>query len=152
LPEIKRFINEAAGNYPDLQVQYYGGDPRIKFIISEDGSPLDINPYSHYVESTQGKDLDKIISIVNLNFEQVKTLLKERGVKTRQEVDDAAIAAAKIRAAAYHAEREAQGQAPTHAPGQGSPNDSVPNASQVPAAEKAVDPQATPSSEAKTEL
>jgi len=99
LPEIKRFIHEAAGDYPDLQVQYFGGDPRIKFIVSEDGSPMEINAYSHYVESTQGKGLDQFVNIANMNFNQVKQLLQDRGVKTRAELEQAAAAAASASAA-----------------------------------------------------
>lgn len=86
LPEIKRFIKEAAANYPDLTVKYVGGDPRIKFIVSPDGAPLHIDPEKHYQDSVRGIGTEHIVNIVNMNFEQVKQLLKSKGVKTRSEL------------------------------------------------------------------
>jgi Sep15/SelM redox domain len=86
LPEIKRFIKNDAPNYPDLQVEYYGGDPRIKFIVSEDGTPLEINPYTHYTDSKAGKGLDDFVNISNMKTQEVIDLLKARGIKTKDEV------------------------------------------------------------------
>jgi len=94
LPEIRRFINEEANNYPDLSVNYFGGDPRIKFVTSEDGSALNINAYQHYTDSTRGVETDKIINISSLNFDSVKALLKERGVRRSDEAPPAVTHAA----------------------------------------------------------
>jgi len=80
LPEIRKFISEEAKNYPDMTVNYYGGDPRIKFVVSADGSALDINPYSHYQQSQQGIGVDDIINISGMNFYQVMDLLDQKGV------------------------------------------------------------------------
>jgi len=56
LPEIRQFINQDASQYPNLSVNYFGGDPRIKFVTS-DGPP---NAYTHYTDSTQGKGLEDL--------------------------------------------------------------------------------------------
>lgn len=42
LPQVKAFINEDAHLYPNLKVNYVGGDPRIKFYGTEDGKPEEV--------------------------------------------------------------------------------------------------------------
>ena len=76
LPLIKQFISEEATKYPDLSVNYFGGDPRIKFVVSEDGSDLNINAYQHYVDASKGIGLDTFVDISNFNVQQVKDLLQ----------------------------------------------------------------------------
>jgi len=66
---------------------------------------MEINAYSHYVESTQGKGLDQFVNIANMNFHQVKQLLQHRGVKTRAELEQAAAAAAADAASSAPAEK-----------------------------------------------
>jgi len=83
LPEIRRFIREEADHYADFSVNYYGGDPRIKFVVSEDGSELNINPYQHYQQSQQGVGSEDIINVSSMNFYQVLDLMDEKGVKRK---------------------------------------------------------------------
>jgi len=68
-------------------------------VVSEDGSALDINPYSHYTDSTKGIGTEHIVNISDLNLNQVKELLKTRGVKHKDEVAEAAAPAAGTAAA-----------------------------------------------------
>jgi Sep15/SelM redox domain len=94
LPQVKAFLNNDAKNYPDLHVVYANGDPRIRFIESEDGSPLHLDPHSYRVAEARGVDKDKFESISHLSRKQIAAMVSDRGVKTYEELD-AAIALAK---------------------------------------------------------
>ena len=69
--------------YPDLQVHYVGGDPRIKFLKGEtekiDGKAL-------FQEIKKGAvDNTDIVNISNMKFDQVHALLAENGVLRKTE-------------------------------------------------------------------
>lgn len=67
-------------------MNYFGGDPRIKFVTSPDGSPLQINAYQHYVDASKGIGKEDFVDISSMNFDQVKQLLKDRGVMHKSEL------------------------------------------------------------------
>ena len=68
-----------------MQVQYFGGDPRIKFVTSEDGTELEINAYDHYVKSKRGEGIDQIVNISSMSRVEVQELLAARGVRSTVE-------------------------------------------------------------------
>lgn len=64
-------------------MEYYGGDPRIKFVVSPDGSPLEINPYTHYTDESKGVGKEHIINVSNMKRHEIVSLLESKGLKRR---------------------------------------------------------------------
>jgi len=47
---------------------------------------MNINAYEHYTDSMKGVGNDQIVQLANLNFDQVVQLFKDKGVKTKAEL------------------------------------------------------------------
>ncbi len=69
-----------------LAVKYYGGDPRMKFIVSPDGSALTFDVDKELASA----DDESVVNLVDLTFDAVVSLLRDRGVKTAAEADSQA--------------------------------------------------------------
>ena len=71
LPEVKSFIHNEAQNFPNLEIKYVGGDPRIKF-YNESGDEA-----GH-------------VEVSNLSKVQIVDLLTSRGLTYEVKPDDLA--------------------------------------------------------------
>lgn len=61
-------------------MQYYGGDPRIKFLTWNEEADGKINPYEHYVKSKKGEELDAFVDISKMKKTEVIQLLADKNV------------------------------------------------------------------------